>query len=412
MRKFLLAGFASAVLVVALIGGFAFLYNGVTSQAQASSDCTNTTPGVLPGIVPQPFNSIFTAASAQWKIDPALLAAIFMSEHGNSWPPVGSAQATSSAGAMGWFQFEPGTWVGYSSSNPQHPNGDPQDLTDSAYAAAHYLSVLGGSLNMQPGNPGAPQKGTVAWVAGAYNGGTPLVGNSQNDNYRVNAVQKFLEFKGGSGNSSSSVAGQVAPPPQLVGGNPAISNSNPGCASNGNILLSPNGYTSPFPVQPQITRAIDQGVDYHVPVGTPLRAIGNVQVVNVIPFYNGQPSVIFKLLDGSLAGKCAYYAEEVTGYPGISAYDSAATASLKAEVGKSIAAGQAVAYMATSGTNLEFGFADCASGNTLAKTTGGYKENTSTAAGVSFNKFMVALGVPSDSPYPIVTGSVAGMGYP
>jgi hypothetical protein len=71
-----------------------------------------------------------------------------------------------------------------------------------------------------------------------------------------------------------------------------------------------------------------------------------------------------------------------------------------------------IGYFANSGTSLEFGFADCATGATLARVTGGYVENSSTAAGVSFNKLMVAVGVPSDSPYPQVLGSVAGMGYP
>jgi hypothetical protein len=587
MKKLIAICSAVVVMAACVVGGCAAYYvSSVGSSLDiAKAAICSTTPGVLPGMVPSPYNSIFTAASAQWKIDPVLQTAIFMSEHGNTWPNPKGPWASSPVGAKGPFQFMDGTWLGYSNSNPQHPNGDVEDLTDAAYAAAHYLSDLGGKPNMQPGNPDNPLPGTVARVAGGY--------NNMDHAYMVNAVQQFLKYKRGTSATSSvnaaltssgssvyvlgdsialganqqlndalsgtfssgyinasrnrSITGAGVTPgfrtsglkalqedaykkegnfqgvskataivielgtndlhggaafesrirtligkirrinaqatiywvevfsrgpvdrrslnnsieslastkgytpiktvgqgihvgshgvhptnagdsvlahviashvsgqggPDLVNGNPAIQGSNPGCAPAGGIVLSPNGYTSPFPVKPTITRAIDQGVDYHVPVGTPLRVIGNAQVVHVISFYRGQPSVIYRLLDGSLKDKCIYYSEQVTGTPGTSAFDSAATSSLQAEIGnKPIPAGHPIAYMATSGTNLEFGFADCASGNTLAKSTGGYHENDSTAAGVSFNKLMVALGLPSDSPYPTVLGSVAGRGYP
>lgn len=404
MKKFMLATFVAVVLGAAVIVGITVV--GTSSSDAEASNCL-TTSGSLPGAVPDPYNGIFTAASAQWKIDPALLAAIFESEHANTWPNANGPWAISGAGAFGPFQFMPGTWAGYSSSNPQHPAGNPLDLTDAAYAAAHYLSVLGGSVDMAAGDPVHPAPGTVAWVAGSYNGGKPLVGNSQNDQYRANAVARYQEFKGGA------TGGLAASQPALVGGNPAIQGSTPGCAPDGGIVLSPNGYTSPFPVQPTITRAIDQGVDYAVPVGTPLRVLGNAKVLGVLSdWYAGQPYIWFKLLDGSLAGKCVYYAEQITGTRGVSSSDSLATSALRTEIGQTMPAGQTIGYYATSGSALEFGFAHCASGNTLARVTGGYQENSSTAAGVSFNKLMAALGVPSDSPYPNIIGSVAGMGYP
>jgi hypothetical protein len=317
---------------------------------------------------------------------------------------------------MGWFQFMPSTWSGYSNSNPNNPSGDPQNLTDASYAAAHYLSDLGATLNMQPGNPNAPAKGTVAWVAGAYNGGSPKKPNepgyNENHPYMINAVKKFLEFKKVS--STTSAASQ----PDLVNGNPVASAANPGCVADGSIVLSANGYTNPFPVTPTITRAIDQGVDYSVPAGTPLRLIGNAKIIGVDPsWYNGQPYIWYKLLDGSLKDKCIYYAEQITGKVGSNAYDPVADVSLQNEISPHpLPAGTTIAYFASGGsnggTNLEFGFADCATGATLAQSTGGYTENDSTAAGVSFNKLMAALGVPSDSPYPVTLGSVAGMGYP
>jgi hypothetical protein len=192
----------------ALLGGQAS-YN----QAVAAFDCT-TTPGILPGVVPQPYNSIFTAASVKAKIDPALLAAVFMSEHSNTWPNSHGPWATSPMGANGPFQFlvGPGSaWDAYSDSNPNHPQGDVQNLTDSAYAAAHYLADEGGHVNMPAGDPNSPIKGTVSWAAGAYNGGAPItdpssIGYRENHNYRVNAVAKYLEFKGDSPSAGSNVS--------------------------------------------------------------------------------------------------------------------------------------------------------------------------------------------------------------
>jgi hypothetical protein len=402
MRRYIVAGLVAGVMAAAGIGAVSASYFSSSNDiVQALQGCMSNTPSNLPGAVPSPYNGIFTAAAAQWRVDPALVAAIFMSEHGNAWPDPNSAQATSPVGAMGWFQFMPGTWAGYSNSNPNNPSGDPQNLTDAAYAAAHYLSDLGGKLDMQPGSPDNPQPGTVARVSGGY--------NNMDHAYMVNAVQQFLKFKSGPS------AGVTTSQPDLVNGNPVITGSSPGCPTAGNIVMSPNGYTSPFPVTPTITRAIDQGVDYSVPVGTPLRVIGNAQVMGVDPsWFSSQPYIWYQLTDpnGSLYKKCVYYAEQITGEQGTSAYDSSADTSLQSQIGHRIPAGTTIAYMATSGTHLEFGFADCATGATLAQISGGYRENSSTAAGVSFNKLMAALGVPSDSPYPVTLGSVAGMGYP
>jgi hypothetical protein len=213
MKKILIAIAISLVLAGSFVAVI-IVATTASVQAEASGDCV-TTPGNLPGVVPQPYNSTFTAASAEYKIDPALLAAIFESEHGNNWPNANGPWATSNMSASGPFQFVPGTWIGYSSSNPNHPNGDIQSLTDSSYAAAHYLAVLGAHVNMPPGDPLSPEKGTVAWVAGSYNGGKPLVGDPQNDPYRTNTVAKYLEFKGSSFVPSQAPTDTPAPQGQV-----------------------------------------------------------------------------------------------------------------------------------------------------------------------------------------------------
>jgi hypothetical protein len=211
VRKVLTASavFVTMAIIAASITGMLLAAAGSIDTTQ-KEECGATT-GTLPsGKVPSPYNGIFTAAANFYKIPPALEAAIFMSEHGNTWPNPNAAQDTSPQNAQGWFQFIPSTWAAYSDSNPNHLNGDVQNLADSAYAAAHYLANLGAKPDMPPGNPNAPVKGSVAWVAGAYNGGTPIVGDSENDAYRKNAVEKYLEFSGASTNSTAGTVQTVS----------------------------------------------------------------------------------------------------------------------------------------------------------------------------------------------------------
>jgi hypothetical protein len=231
-------------LCVAAVGGLSYLLFGSLlsigslATAQVRADCA-TVPGVLPEVVPQPYNSTFTEASAYYQIDPDLEAAIFLSEHSNSWPNSDGPWARSPKGAVGPFQFMPGTWAAYGDSNPKNPFGDPKDLTDAAYAAAHYLKDLGGSVNMPAGDPMVPERGTVAWVAGAYNGGQPIIGDSENDSYRVNAVTQYLALQG----KSASEEDQLIPNDTCVS---AYTGVNSGSALE--LMSNPNiTFTHPGP---------------------------------------------------------------------------------------------------------------------------------------------------------------------
>ncbi len=181
-------------------------------------------------------------------------------------------------------------------------------------------------------------------------------------------------------------------------------------------FIGANGYISPF-TNPVTPTRMDQGIDYSMAPGSPIRVIGAAHIMGVLPdWYAGQPYIWYKLLSGSLAGKYVYVAEQITGTPGIPSDAGQATASLQAEVGKDVPAGTPIAYYATSGSAIETGFAT-SSGGTLARATGGYVENDSTAAAVSFNKLMVSLHVPDGSSltYPTVLGSSSALqaqGYP
>ena len=55
---------------------------------------------------------------------------------------------TSSAGALGWMQFMPGTWRQYGVSADGQHNPNPYDPRDAIFAAARYLKAAGGSQNI------------------------------------------------------------------------------------------------------------------------------------------------------------------------------------------------------------------------------------------------------------------------
>ena len=103
------------------------------------------------------------AAGEKYKVNPAYLWGIFGTETG-----YGSDVKTSSAGAIGAFQFEPATAKEYGYPLVNEPNSNSQgaksaqyweNFTKQAEAAAHYLNAHGGQKNItaavQAYNPGS-----------------------------------------------------------------------------------------------------------------------------------------------------------------------------------------------------------------------------------------------------------------
>ena len=165
------------------------------NECITESSGSDVPPGTLPSTVPEPYNGIFTKAAQQFKIPPALLAAIYLVEHSSYMvdtregrtidpatfkfadppPPYGTGETpedwgSSSANAKGPFQFLDSTWgVGKPYSGP---DGDPQvqgyqvdgngdgkqessDLTDGAFGGAKYMSVLYKDAGEDPAKAGA-----------------------------------------------------------------------------------------------------------------------------------------------------------------------------------------------------------------------------------------------------------------
>jgi hypothetical protein len=86
---------------------------------------------------------IFEAAAAQYNVPWQILAAINEAETG--W---GRNLGPSSAGAVGWMQFMPATWVEWGVDGNGDGIRNPNDPVDSIFAAARYLKAAGSAHDM------------------------------------------------------------------------------------------------------------------------------------------------------------------------------------------------------------------------------------------------------------------------
>jgi hypothetical protein len=156
----------------------------------------------------------------------------------------------------------------------------------------------------------------------------------------------------------------------------SAASSAPSTPSGSAPSTSGAGYVAPF--SGATAGRVDQGQDFTLKAGAPIRAIGDAKVTAVIPdWFRGEPLVAYELSSGAAKGRTVYVAEQIS--PSV-------------KVGQSIAAGQEIGTYASSGTGIETGWAR-PSGETLAAATTGYVEGEATAAGKSFSSFLSSLGV-------------------
>jgi hypothetical protein len=138
------------------------------------------------------------------------------------------------------------------------------------------------------------------------------------------------------------------------------------------------GYTNPLGGDWYVTQRTDQGVDFCLTRGEPVRAVGDGIVVGIKrDWFEQQPYIWYQLLDGPHAGSYVYVAEQITRLP---------------RVGTQLSAGQPIVYFNKSGTCIETGWS-AANGQTLAQATTGYTEGQITSSGVAFAHFLISLGV-------------------
>ena len=86
--------------------------------------------------IPPQLIPIYHAAGAKYHVPWAILAGINRVETN-----FGRDLALSSAGAIGWMQFEPATWAAYGVDADGDGKADPYDPVDAIFSAAKYLSA-------------------------------------------------------------------------------------------------------------------------------------------------------------------------------------------------------------------------------------------------------------------------------
>jgi hypothetical protein len=194
------------------------------------------------------------------------------------------------------------------------------------------------------------------------------------------------------------VRGTVSSSPKpLPGAGGGTSSEGPAAAG----ALGAAGYVNPFPgAKPS---RVDQGVDY---TGARFLAPGDSEILvadRSSSGWGGGGYIAGKFLSGPLAGKVWFMAEGIRPI---------------VNVGDKIAAGSIVGQPIPSPFNgirgnIEAGWASPTTPRApLAKTTGGYSEGQSTAAGQSWNRFMQSLGGAIGQLRGAVVGSVKGLGLP
>ncbi len=87
---------------------------------------------------------IYKAAAVQYGVPWQILAAIneIETDYGND-------QSVSSAGAVGWMQFMPTTWLMYGVDALDSGYADPYNPVDAVFAAARYLRAAGAAKNIR-----------------------------------------------------------------------------------------------------------------------------------------------------------------------------------------------------------------------------------------------------------------------
>jgi murein DD-endopeptidase MepM/ murein hydrolase activator NlpD len=88
--------------------------------------------------------AIWQAAGAAYGVPWAVLAAINKIETN-----FGQNMGPSSAGAVGWMQFMPGTWRGYGTDGNGDGVADPWNAEDAVYSAARYLAASGAQTDLR-----------------------------------------------------------------------------------------------------------------------------------------------------------------------------------------------------------------------------------------------------------------------
>jgi hypothetical protein len=122
-------------MVASHAGVLAALTGGLTVSTQALDLFYQVPPFLLP---------IYQAAAVQYGVPWEVLAAINEVE-----TDYGNDLSVSTAGAVGWMQFMPATWLQYGVDALDAGYADPYNPVDAIFAAGRYLAAAGASQNLR-----------------------------------------------------------------------------------------------------------------------------------------------------------------------------------------------------------------------------------------------------------------------
>ncbi len=126
---------AAPQMVAGESGVLAALTKGLTVSTQALDLFYQVPPFLLP---------IYQAAAVQYGVPWEVLAAINEVE-----TDYGNDLSVSTAGAIGWMQFMPQTWLQYGVDALDAGYADPYNPVDAIFAAGRYLAAAGASTNLR-----------------------------------------------------------------------------------------------------------------------------------------------------------------------------------------------------------------------------------------------------------------------
>jgi lytic transglycosylase, catalytic len=142
-----------------------------------SSACTEAAGSVSADLsknIPSDWGKIFSAAAEKFDVNPNFLAALYLTEQGNTWKPLNSHWESSQVGASGPMQFMPGTWAGHAQDGNGDGKAEVKNPYDAVFGAAHLIKSMGTDKKTPLGDIGSPwkrQPKTILYAAGEYNWG-------------------------------------------------------------------------------------------------------------------------------------------------------------------------------------------------------------------------------------------------
>ena len=136
----LCAAFVSIAATASRADTFAVVSSAETGAPQPSSVVPFQTG---PQLSSQGLQALWMSAGATYGIPWEVLAAINKVESN-----FGQNMGPSSAGAVGWMQFMPSTWLRYGVDANGDGVADPWNPNDAVYSAARYLAAAGGGSNL------------------------------------------------------------------------------------------------------------------------------------------------------------------------------------------------------------------------------------------------------------------------